>query len=189
MEPFNQLLAQYNPGDIVIIVILLLACAKSLGEALSWAYKTVREKFKRDSDTEHVVEQHEVLEDRFSALAEDVKVLCKTTESIQSQLQILSDKTDSMKQKISEIEENQHNVREQFLYSIRVFIIDKYHYHCYQTHQMDEVTMDSLENQYAKYKELGGDSFIDGLMDRLRALPLVKATVSDSESSERRIQE
>lgn len=176
MEPFNQLLGQYNFGDVVIIIILVLMCAKSLGEALSWAYKAIKGKFRKDSETEQIIDEHETIEQKINTLSDNVNALCESVQSIQDEIHSLSKKQDSLQKKILDMESSQADIQEQFLYSARVFIIDKYHYHCYVVHQIDEITMDSLENRYATYKSHGGNSFIDGLMDRLRALPLVKTS-------------
>lgn len=174
MEPFNQLFAQYDPWDVVIIVILVLFCLKSLVEAGMWAYKVIKDKFHKDSKTERVVEEHEDLEKKIEGLSNDVKSLCDATKSIKDGLQTLNDKHDVLQSKIEDMEDNQHDIQERFLYYTRVYIIDKYHYYCYQKHQIDEVTRDNIENQYTQYKLHGGNSFIDGLMDQIRALPLAK---------------
>ena len=174
MEPFNQLFGQYNFGDIVIIIILVLMCAKSLGEALSWAYNTIKGKFRKDSKAERIIDEHETMEQKLNALSSSMDSLCEIVQSIQDEVHVLSKKQDNFQKKIFDMESKQVDLQEQFLYGARAFIIDKYHYHCYVAHQIDEITMDSLENRYATYKSHGGNSFIDGLMDRLRALPLVK---------------
>ena len=62
VEPFNQMFGQYNFGDIVIIIILVLICANSLGEALSWAYNTIKGKFRIDSVAEQIIDEHVTLE-------------------------------------------------------------------------------------------------------------------------------
>lgn len=176
MEPFNQLFGQYNFGDIVIIIILVLMCAKSLGEALSWAYNTIKGKLRKDSEAEQIIDEHETMEQKLNALFSNMDSLCETVQSIQDEVHALSKKQDNFQKKIFDMESKQVDLQEQFLYNARAFIIDKYHYHCYVAHQIDEITMDSLENRYAIYKSHGGNSFIDGLMDRLRALPLVKTS-------------
>lgn len=176
MEPFNQLFGQYNFGDIVIIIILVLMCAKSLGEALSWAYNAIKGKFRKDSEAEQIIDEHETIEQKINALSDSMDSLCETVQSIQDEVHALSKKQDCFQKKILDMESKQVDLQEQFLYDARAFIIDKYHYHCYVAHQIDEITMDSLENRYATYKSHGGNSFIDGLMDRLRALPLVKTS-------------
>ena len=176
MEPFNQLFGQYNFGDIVIIIILVLMCAKSLGEALSWAYNTIKGKFRKDSEAEQIIDEHETMEQKLNALSSSMDSLCETVQSIQDEVHALSKKQDNFQKKIFDMESKQVDLQEQFLYDARAFIIDKYHYHCYVAHQIDEITMDSLENRYATYKSHGGNSFIDSLMDRLRALPLVKTS-------------
>ena len=99
MEPFNQLLGQYNFGDVVIIIILVLMCAKSLGEALSWAYKAIKGKFRKDSETEQIIDEHETIEQKINTLSDNVNALCESVQSIQDEIHSLSKKQDSLQKK------------------------------------------------------------------------------------------
>lgn len=182
MEPFNQLLSQYDIESLILVVILLLVGAKSLGEALVWLRKTTSVRFQKDFKTERVVEQHEGFENKLSNLLEETESLKECLHTVGTDLSFLSQEVKSMQDKLSALEDNQFDIREHFLYTIRVYIIEKYHYHYCMVHQIDEVTLDTLENQYAKYKELGGDSFIDGLMNKIRELPLAAEYLVDKDS-------
>ena len=182
MEPFNQLLSQYDIESLILVVILLLVGAKSLGEALVWLRKTTSVRFQKDFKTERVVEQHERFENKISSLLEETESLKECLHTVGTDLSSLSQEVKSIQDKLSTLENNQFDIREHFLYTIRVYIIEKYHYHCCVVQQIDEVTLDTLENQYTKYKELGGNSFIDGLMNKIRELPLAAEYLVDKDS-------
>ncbi len=138
-----------------------------------WLRKTTSVRFQKDFKTERVVEQHEGFENKISSLLEETESLKEYLQAVGADLASLSQEVKNIQDKLSALEDNQLDIREHFLYTIRVYIIEKYHYHCCVIFQIDEVTLDTIENQYTKYKELGGNSFIDGLMSKIRELPLV----------------
>ena len=62
-----------------------------------------------------------------------------------------------------------------FLFSekddIKAYITEKHHFFCYEKKWIDDHSLDCLERKNKHYKDEGGNSFIDGLMAEIRALP------------------
>ena len=54
---------------------------------------------------------------------------------------------------------------------IKSFITREHHFFCYQKKWVDDFSLDCIEKRYSHYKEEGGNSFITGFMNDLRALP------------------
>ena len=54
---------------------------------------------------------------------------------------------------------------------IRSYITREHHYFCYQKGWIDDFSLDCIEKQYMHYVDEGGNSFIEGFMEELRALP------------------
>lgn len=54
---------------------------------------------------------------------------------------------------------------------IKSYITREHHYFCYQIGWIDDFSLDCLEKRYRHYADEGGNSFIEGFMDELRALP------------------
>ena len=53
---------------------------------------------------------------------------------------------------------------------IKAWITEKHHYFCYEKGQIDDYSLDCIEKRYSHYKDEGGNSFIDDLMNDLRSL-------------------
>ena len=54
---------------------------------------------------------------------------------------------------------------------IKSFITREHHRFCYQVGWIDDFSLDCIEKRYKHYKNEGGNTFIDGFMEELRALP------------------
>lgn len=54
---------------------------------------------------------------------------------------------------------------------IKAFITKEHHFFCYKQKWIDNYSLDSIEKRYRHYKDMGGNSYIDSLLEELRALP------------------
>ena len=56
---------------------------------------------------------------------------------------------------------------------IKAWITEKHHYFCYDLGYIDDYNLQCIEARYKHYKEEDGNTFIDGFMGDIRALPIV----------------
>lgn len=56
---------------------------------------------------------------------------------------------------------------------IKSWITEKHHYFCYDLGYIDDYNYQCIEARYTHYKEEDGNTFIDGFMEDIRALPKV----------------
>ena len=56
---------------------------------------------------------------------------------------------------------------------IKSWITEKHHYFCYDLGYIDDYNYQCIEARYTHYKEEDGNTFIDGFMTDIRALPKV----------------
>ena len=56
---------------------------------------------------------------------------------------------------------------------IKAWITEKHHYFCYELGYIDDYNLQCIEARYKHYKEEDGNTFIDGFMTDIRALPIV----------------
>ena len=56
---------------------------------------------------------------------------------------------------------------------IKAWITEKHHYFCYELGYIDDYNLQCIEARYKHYKEEKGNTFIDGFMVDIRALPIV----------------
>ncbi len=54
---------------------------------------------------------------------------------------------------------------------IKAYITKEHHKFCYEKKWIDDFSLDCLERRYKHYEDEGGNSFIGGFMNELRALP------------------
>lgn len=56
---------------------------------------------------------------------------------------------------------------------IKSWITEKHHYFCYDLGYIDDYNLQCIEARYKHYKEEDGNTFIDGFMADIRALPII----------------
>lgn len=56
---------------------------------------------------------------------------------------------------------------------IKAWITEKHHYFCYDLGYIDDYNLQCIEARYKHYKEEDGNTFIDGFMGDIRALPII----------------
>lgn len=85
---------------------------------------------------------------------------------------ILTVKTmiNELKAKMCELEEKENITQERIQQDSRAYLIDKHKRHT-SAGWIDIHSLENLEIRYMYYKAAGGNTFVDGLMQDLRALP------------------
>ena len=80
---------------------------------------------------------------------------------------------DSIQQVKTDVEEIKQNVSlliNSDKDDIRAWITDKYHYFM-KLKYIDDFTLDCLERRFKSYKQEGGNTYVDSMMEELRRLP------------------
>ena len=149
-----ELLQKYSPSDILMFTILLALAVKSLISFFDWAY----ERFQRIFNKEYSkLNKQQELEKRLQRGDEIIKTLQANQQMTDKVLQNLSAKIDMLVDSDKD--------------AIKSYITKQHHYFCYQTKWIDDFSLDCLEKRYGHYADQGGNSFIEGFMEELRALP------------------
>lgn len=180
MDAFNQLSAQYSFGEVALVLLLFVICVKQIGASIEWIVDKIRGYFKSDLIKDEKMKEGESIHKKLDELAEKVDALSIAVKNVSDQNGTLESKINDLdlknsliNEQISKVEKQEKNIQEHLMGYTRAFIIDKYHYYCYQTRQIDDISLQGLEVCYLYYKSNGGNSFVDGLMERLRSLPRV----------------
>ena len=82
---------------------------------------------------------------------------------MQATLQIVLDRVKQISEKIDLLQESDRD-------SIKSWIVMLYHKYKDDDTELDSMQMDLLERRYKHYKEEGGNSYIDELMEELRSI-------------------
>lgn len=138
-----DLLNNYKVSDILIYTIVLITAIKWSIDFLDWAHQRIRRSFNK--------------EDKAKTIEDSYESIVQTQEEFKEQLLDINKKINLLIQSDKD--------------DIKSFITDKHHTLCYYDQCVDDYTLDCIEKRFGHYKEEGGNSFVEGLMNEIRALP------------------
>ena len=140
--------------EILIFIVILALAIKSLITFLDWVKKRIKKAFNKKYN---ILSEKQELEKH---LAQDRQLI----QSLQKKQQTTDDMLNNLSQKIDILIQSDRD-------DIRSYITREHHYFCYQKGWIDDFSLDCIEKQYMHYVDEGGNSFIEGFMHELRALP------------------
>lgn len=148
------LLQRYSLSEILIFSIFLALSIKSLITFFDWAYNQIKKAFNYEHSK---LNNRESLKKELQRQNETIVILKNNQQATDRILQDLSAKIDML------IDSDKD--------AIKSYITHQHHYFCYQVGWIDDFSLDCLERRYQHYADEGGNSFIEGFMNELRALP------------------
>ena len=144
-----DLFKNYSLTEIAIFITMLAFAIKGIIDFYDWA----KDRIKKPIDKENIekAKEQEVMA-KLVAHEEQILYCKECLENINKNMSILisSDKDD-----------------------IKAWITEKHHYFCYDLGYIDDYNLQCIEARYKHYKEEDGNTFIDGFMADIRALPIV----------------
>ena len=149
-----ELLTNYSIEQILGFIVCLALAIKGCVTFWDWGYNRLKQVFQKETEEETKEKQ---LETRLSNIETSLDTLISAQKKNTDTINI-------MKDQISVLSESDKD-------DIKSFIVREYHYFCEQKKWIDDYSLDSIEKRYMHYKQEGGNSFVHGLMDELRALP------------------
>lgn len=148
------LLQHYSLSDIFIFIIFLALAVKSLISFFDWAQNRINKTFNKKHSK---ITEKEQLERRLQQENQMIVTLQQSQKVTDNILQDLSKKINLL------IDSDKDDIKS--------FITRQHHYFCYKIGWIDDFSLDCVEKRYQHYADEGGNSFIEGFMDELRALP------------------
>lgn len=139
----TQLFTHYTVSEIILFIIILAIAIKKLIEFIDWAKKRTKQAVEEDNLPNQLACVTQKHEEELNEIKQDLNSL---KDSIN--LLIDSDKDD-----------------------IKQSITKDHHYFCYKLKSIDDYSLDCMERRYSHYTEEGGNSFVETLMNEVRALP------------------
>ena len=149
-----ELLQRYSLSDILMFTVFLALAVKSLISFFDWAHGRIKKVFNKEHNK---LSEKEELERRLQHGSEVMTTLTKNQKATDMILNDLSAKIDML------IDSDKDDIKS--------YITREHHYFCYQVGWIDDFSLDCLERRYEHYADEGGNSFIEGFMNELRALP------------------
>lgn len=148
-----NLLHQFSLQTIVIFIVLLALAIKGCISFFDWITDRTRKAVHDSEVPEQLKQQLDKNMKELEQLKKSIKILTQLTE-----LLIQSDKD-----------------------AIKSFITKEHHFFTYDQGWIDDYSLQCIENRYGHYKEQGGNSFIHGLMEEIRALPKQQPNLKNKE--------
>ena len=149
-----ELLATYSLSEIVAFLVTFALAIKGLVSFWDWAIDRIRKVFKKESQKDR---EKQLLEERLIRGDLKMKELSKQQEKTSEQLESICSKIDML---ISSDKD-----------SIKSYITKEHHIFVYQKGWIDDYSLDCIEKRFQHYRDEGGNSFVEDLMDELRELP------------------
>lgn len=153
----KDLLANYSLSEIAFFLVIVVVAIKELIQLIDWFKARLKQVYDKDYAAQ---EEHEKLENEIEDLNkfygekqvvdEGFAKFEKAFEKVNTQIEMLieSDKED-----------------------IKAFITSQHHHFVYDKGWVDDYSMECLEKRFAIYEREHGNSFVEGLMNEIRALP------------------
>lgn len=149
-----ELLSTYSLTQIITFIVLLAIATKEGITLVIWFKDLFKKKFNDDiKNTVATKKQNE----QMCKVKEDIQLLIQNQEKVFKEIELF-------KQQLEMIIESDKD-------DIKSWITEKHHFYCYERKWIDDYSMDCIEKRFGHYKDEGGNSFIEELMNDLRSLP------------------
>lgn len=147
MRTLIELFSNFSFPQIILFIILLAIVVKELVEFIDWIKSRNKKEYEERKIENELARSNE---ERLDKLETNMVKMSENINNINDKVDLLinSDRDD-----------------------IKAFITREHHYFCYKMKWIDDYSLDCLEHRFQHYKEEEGNSFIEGLMKELRALP------------------
>ena len=139
----TQLLTHYSVSEILLFIVIFAIAIKKVIQFIDWARKR----------TTQAVKQAE----RPEQLKQAIQQHDKEFDDINTKLSTLADSINLL------IESDKDDIKQS--------LTKDHHYFCYKLKSIDDYSLDCMERRYSHYTEEGGNSFVETLMNEVRALP------------------
>ena len=149
-----ELLEQYTIPQIIAFIIGLVAMIKGAWDTIEYFKDKYKRKFNKDYD---VKIKETKLENFYNKTQQ-------RHEEIMAKIDKVSDSVDTLSKRMDKLTESD-------MHDIKQFIVKEYHYFAEQKGQIDDYSLDTILLRYADYKDEGGNSYIETLINELKKLP------------------
>lgn len=149
-----ELLSQYTIPQIILFIAALIFIVKGVQDTIDFFKNKYNQKFNKDYDAK----TKEIrLEEFYEMAGEQHK-------EVMMEMEKVSESVDHLSQRIDRLTESD-------MHDIKQFIVREYHYFVEQKKQIDDYSLDTILLRYADYKQEGGNSYIEMLIDEIKKLP------------------
>lgn len=150
----KELLTNYSLSEIIFFFIAAVIAIKELIQIIDWFKDRLKRYYDKDY---HTQEEHNEIKNKIDSLADETKNVDKGFVDFDKALQKVNSKIEML------IESDKEDIKS--------FITSQHHHFVYDMGWIDDYSMECLEKRFAIYEQEHGNSFVEGLMNEIRALP------------------
>lgn len=184
MDALTTLLSHYTLETIIISLVMAVVAIKFLGDLFEWCYQKLRhyfnvkdEQLERHEETINKLDNVEQMMLKFEREANNREERLGNLESGVSkyydQQELIMNALDKQINSFMQLETQIKNLSDQMQDATRTFIMEKYDKYVNDIGAIDLASLQDIERRFVCYKAAGGDTFVDGLMEKIRELPMI----------------
>ena len=159
-----ELLTAYSVKEILIFIVTLAFAAKGCIDLIEYFKGRYEKRFNKDYNAKT---REQTLEEHYVKSKEQHEESLKYYQSVDRKIDTLAK---DLNARLTGIEQTVEMLKISNIHDIKGWIVEKHH-RLMKRGWVDDFTMDTLEKRFTDYKNEGGNSYIEGLMKELRALP------------------
>ena len=141
-----ELINNYSLHDILVFLVIFALAIKSVISFWDWAIERIKKLLEKEKVQKHLKENFE-----------NIKQVSEQQQELRSEINNIVDKINLL------VESDRDDIKS--------FLTREHHYFCYQKEWIDDYSLECCEKRYKHYADEGGNSFIKGFMEEMRALP------------------
>lgn len=160
-----ELFSNFSIQQIILYTIVFCLAVKGIVEFYDWIKQKYEEKFNEDYNNKS---QQQMLEEYRQKCTEQHEESMIKYNSLEDKIDNL---TDTINQEFGKIDERLILLSHSSLNDIKAWIVETHHKYTKEGF-IDDFTKDVVEKRFEDYKKLGGNSYIESLVEEIRRLPL-----------------
>lgn len=154
----GELLKQFSIEQILLFIVLGAAAIKGVVSWIDWARDRVNKG----------IDKRDKIKNKENEIEKKIEQLIQSQETMKGEIGACQIQ---LKDTINEIKDSIDLLMESDKDDIKAWITEKHHYFCYQLKCIDDYNLDCIEKRFNHYQHEGGNSFVEQLMEEIRALP------------------
>ena len=162
-----HLFTNYSLSEVIVFIVVLFFAAKEFVLSFDWAKDRLRDYYRSEQRCD---EAHEELKEKINEL----NGLFDEKQRFEDAIERIWGMFDKIEGQITML---MNSDRE----AIKAYITERHHFFVYERKWIDDYSLECLERRYIIYTEENGNSFVEHLMEELRALPKVSPTNNEEE--------
>ncbi len=153
--------SRYSVSEIVIFIIALAFAVKEFITFVDWGKDRLKTTYDKSNKSK---ENHRELRNEINELNNKLNQLFDENKRVNEKLTDINRSFENVNKRVEMLIDSDKE-------DIKAYITEKHHFFVYERGWVDDHSLDCLEHRFAVYKQEHGNSFAEGLMNEIRALP------------------